>query len=112
MGKGNTSLWPGETRWLEQLAKQGPHSENPARSLRCGYGGQSDAYDALGGSTQPCHFQVTWRPKPVEHSVEHLAACPSSARSGASDASGDAELSWLGLSRKDYRAARLERARR
>jgi hypothetical protein len=55
-GKHNTPLWPEETQYLETLAKL-KDTENPPRSLRCGYGGRRSA---SGRNYQPALLQVTW----------------------------------------------------
>jgi hypothetical protein len=55
-GKRNTNLWPEETKYLEELAKL-KDTENPPRSLRCGYGGR-DNPSCRG--YQPALLQVKW----------------------------------------------------
>eukprot|EP00613_Pedinella_sp_CCMP2098_P028229 CAMPEP_0171709286 /NCGR_PEP_ID=MMETSP0991-20121206/15387_1 /TAXON_ID=483369 /ORGANISM="non described non described, Strain CCMP2098" /LENGTH=349 /DNA_ID=CAMNT_0012299363 /DNA_START=85 /DNA_END=1134 /DNA_ORIENTATION=- len=87
-GKRNPSLWPTQTKFLEDTGKF-KHSENPGRTLRCGYGGAAGGEPSKRGYV-PALFQVVWDLPP--HSKRPING----------QSIDDLDQNWLGQKVADY----------
>mmetsp|Transcript_43159 Transcript_43159/g.97539 ORF Transcript_43159/g.97539 Transcript_43159/m.97539 type:complete len:369 (-) Transcript_43159:37-1143(-) len=91
MGKRNPPLWPNQTGFIEASGGKYRHSENPPRTLRCGYGGQSDKSK----HHVPALFQVVWDLPPQSKR----------APAGYADLGREhVDLNWLGQKTVDFHA--------
>mmetsp|Transcript_25339 Transcript_25339/g.30028 ORF Transcript_25339/g.30028 Transcript_25339/m.30028 type:complete len:333 (+) Transcript_25339:59-1057(+) len=84
-GKKNPHLWPSEVNFLE-WAGDTSYSENPRRTLRCGYGGRKDK--TLVGYV-PALFQVVWD-------------LPEQSKRASERNPQDIDLNWLGQNTCDF----------
>lgn len=84
-GKRNPNLWPTEVNFLE-WAGDTKYSENPHRTLRCGFGGRNDK-SKLG--YVPALFQVVWD-------------LPEQSKRAASQPTENIDLNWLGQNNTDF----------